>query len=144
MSSVERSDQAPRWYGLGANTAFEKSAWWSIPARPRSQAAIDAIERKWHTDHPDRDERVQARRDADAVHLAASQDLDELQARRDRETTQTRQETPEKGRAQQERMRELMSWVDAHSPIKERDIHPQREPDRNRSHNRKRGVERSR
>ncbi|WP_405178426.1 hypothetical protein OG225_30670 [Nocardia sp. NBC_01377] len=144
MSSVERSDQAPRWYGLGANTAFEKSAWWSAPARSRSQDAVDASARAWNAAHPDPDERVEARRNADALHLAASQDLDELQARRDRESEQERQKASEMGRAQQERMRELMSWVDANSPIKERDIHPHHEPDRKRSYSRGRGVERSR
>ncbi|MET7773408.1 helix-turn-helix transcriptional regulator [Nocardia sp. NPDC005366] len=31
-----------------------------------------------------------------------------------------------------DRMRELMSWVDAHSPLKEADIHPNRGTDRER------------
>ncbi|MET7772414.1 hypothetical protein [Nocardia sp. NPDC005366] len=41
------------------------------------------------------------------------------------------------------RMRALMSWVDQNSPLKEADIHPQREPDQYRSYSRGRGIERS-
>ncbi|MET7772415.1 hypothetical protein [Nocardia sp. NPDC005366] len=61
--------------------------------RSRAQDAIDASEQAWKAAHPEHGARARARarRDADAVHLAASQDLDELQARRDRESAQARQ-----------------------------------------------------
>lgn len=42
------------------------------------------------------------------------------------------------------RLRSCMSWVDANSPLKERDIHPHREPERNRdTYSRGHGVERT-
>ncbi|MFI6363175.1 hypothetical protein ACIBG0_10545 [Nocardia sp. NPDC050630] len=45
----------------------------------------------------------------------------------------------------QTRMRELMSWIDTNSPLKERDIHPHREPERpHNNYSRGYGVERSR
>ncbi|MGY4103588.1 hypothetical protein ACW2Q0_29100 [Nocardia sp. R16R-3T] len=59
-------------------------------SKSSAQPAIDAARAAWFADHPEREERAQARRDADAVHLAASQDLDAIQ---------------------NARMRELMSWV---------------------------------
>ncbi|WP_157187046.1 helix-turn-helix domain-containing protein [Nocardia vinacea] len=61
-------------------------------SKSSAQSAIDAASAAWFADHPEREEQTRDGRDADAVHLAASQDLDGIQ---------------------NARMRELMSWVPA-------------------------------
>ncbi|MFE3025881.1 hypothetical protein [Nocardia tengchongensis] len=42
-------------------------------------ASLADLHKTWFAEHPDRDERIRARRDADAVHIAMSRELDAMQ-----------------------------------------------------------------
>ncbi|MEU6563328.1 hypothetical protein [Nocardia nova] len=57
----------------------------SVNHQSKAAAALDKLNAAWLAQHPDRDERIQARRDADAVHFAQRQELAEARVRADRE-----------------------------------------------------------
>ncbi|MCU1644594.1 MAG: hypothetical protein JWN03_4869 [Nocardia sp.] len=50
-----------------------------IPSSSTGNASLDELDVVWRAKHPDREGRVQARRDAQAVHFAMSSELDAMQ-----------------------------------------------------------------
>ncbi|MBH0776666.1 hypothetical protein [Nocardia bovistercoris] len=77
----------PAGAALGQGGEFDPFAGAEDIGGPRREAA-GSVERKWLAAHPDKAERIQARRDADAIYLAYSRELDAAMAAREVECPQ--------------------------------------------------------